>query len=621
MFALTSAVIDENDNPDVPHTGFDVDGFASSDVEPLGCTHLDYVSYLDPEQNCSVVAHERCVDSTVACTCAPFALTAGRCLGTVDNQLPTGALVLLSGLGIDLRRASNTAMAAGRFVVLVQLLGVDDLANDPAIRARLFRGFAAPATACTTPFAGGIYQIDRASLLAGGSAPSDAAVELTGSIVNGRLRVSTGDAGFFPLRWPVERDAVPPMLFDTHHATLAMDLTADLGTRGNFGGWVDASRVIEWFARSAPDYVSVVRGVLGGLVDIQVNGVCDGTAITPPAFGGISIGFGFDAVRVQLDPVNPVADAATLPHCEPVETPDAAVDADAADAPTDAGLRFYGRCTTNAQCGAGGRCLTQFPGGLCTRSCTNDRACGANGMCETNLSMCLPTCMPGNADCDQYGGSCIPADNTGAVNICIWSCYTAAATNAPRGYPMCPATAACDPYSGACGQMPPTGAEDGGPCAADADCKGGRCITELDSGTGEATGWVGGYCISFARQAEIIRGQPVPQGNCPTGAGVVPMNGEGPGDGATCFATCDATHPCRGGYQCDDLTPASGTGDFFSNGICLPVNCLTAGMACPANYHCVIVPVDGGPPDGRCEASAAVDGGVDVVVTDAAGSG
>ncbi len=301
---------------------------------------------------------------------------------------------------------------------------------------------------------------------------------------------------------------------------------------------------------------------------------------------------------------------------------DAAVDRVITDGPrdvvADTGLSLYGQCTTNAQCGAGGRCLTQFPGGLCTRSCTNDRACGANGMCETNLSMCLPTCMPGNADCDQYGGSCIPADATGTVNVCIWSCYTAAATNAPPGYPMCPATAACDPYSGACGQMPPTGAEDGGPCAADADCKGGRCITELDADTGAATGWVGGYCLSFARQADIMQGQPVPQGNCPPGAGVVPINGEGLGDGSPCFAVCDATHPCRGGYQCDHLTPASGTGNFFSNGICLPVNCLSTmpGMTCPANYHCVSVPQDGGPPDGRCEANTATDGGTDAA-TDA----
>ncbi len=270
------------------------------------------------------------------------------------------------------------------------------------------------------------------------------------------------------------------------------------------------------------------------------------------------------------------------------------------DVPTDSGSSaLYGRCTTNAQCGTGGRCLTQFPGGLCTRPCTNDRACGASGVCATDLSMCLPVCMPGNADCDQYGGACTMADATGVTNICMWSCFTATATNVPPGYPTCPATAACDPYSGACGQMPPTGAEDGGPCTADADCMGGRCITELDVGTGEATGWIGGYCLSFGRQADIMQGQPVPQGNCPAGAGVLPFNGEGLGDASPCFATCDATHPCRVGYECDHLTPSSGTGEFFSNGVCFPVDCARTGMTCPAGYHCVVAG-DAGVPTGLC---------------------
>ncbi len=327
VFALTSAVIDENDSPDAPHTGFDLDGFASSDVDPQGCTHLDYWSSLDPDQNCASVLNERCVDTTAACACPSVSGDAGSCtIGAVDNQLPTSASTLLTASSSDIRQSAINAMSAGRFVVLVQLLDVNDLRDDPAVRARLFRGFAAPGTACATPFARGTYQIDRTSLRAGGRSPNDAAVELTGSIVGGRIRVSTGDAGFFPLRWPFDQGSMPPLVLDTHHATLAMDLTADLGTRGNFGGWVDSVRVIEWFASLAPDYISVARGVVGGLVDIQVNRVCDGSANTPPTYGGISIGFGFDAVRVQLDPVTPVVDAPQPGSCEAAGSGDAGRD-------------------------------------------------------------------------------------------------------------------------------------------------------------------------------------------------------------------------------------------------------------------------------------------------------
>ncbi|MEI8255920.1 MAG: hypothetical protein WCJ30_09620 [Deltaproteobacteria bacterium] len=287
-----------------------------------------------------------------------------------------------------------------------------------------------------------------------------------------------------------------------------------------------------------------------------------------------------------------------------------------ADVLADVGFFPESGCTTNAQCGAGGRCLTQFPRGMCTRACTNDRACGPSGVCEPNLGLCLPSCVPGAADGDQYGGYCTPTDVTGAVSACIWSCFPAGDVNTPTGYPTCSPATTCDVYSGACGQPPPTGVDDGGPCTADADCKGGRCVTEIDGTTGAPTGWIGGYCLSFARQSEITQGQPVPQSNCPPGAGVVPLDGQYSGDRSTCFAVCDETHLCRVGYQCDLLTPSSGTGDFFSNGICLPVDCARTGMTCPAGYHCEVPPSDAALPPGICvagrgDAGVAADGSGD----------
>ncbi len=321
VFALTSAVIDENDNPDVSHTGFDLDGLASSDVDPLGCTHLDYLSSLDSDQNCTRAEDEQCVETSATCACPSDGQDAGTCLGAVDNQLPTFVSTVAGFLtirGPDFRRSSRVAMSGGQFIVLVQLLGVDDLNNDPNVRARLFRGFVAPATTCRAPFASGRYQIDRGSLRAGGTTPNDAAVELAGAIVNGRLRVSAGDAAVFRLRWPtVDWVATPPLPLDTHHVSIAMDVSADLGTRGNLGGWVDAEPVIAWFIAADPSgYGRWIRGIAGGLVDIQVSGICDGSAMTPPTYGGISIGFGFDAVRVQLDPVTPVVDAPQPGSCE-----------------------------------------------------------------------------------------------------------------------------------------------------------------------------------------------------------------------------------------------------------------------------------------------------------------
>ena len=272
-----------------------------------------------------------------------------------------------------------------------------------------------------------------------------------------------------------------------------------------------------------------------------------------------------------------------------------------AQAPDARAGSIFTRCTSNTDCGTGGTCLTTFPGGgICTVRCTRDAACGVDGLCEMTNMICLPSCSSGGGECDYYGGACIPVDTAFTVGLCLPSCY---ASGAPAGYPACAAPMPmCDAWNGICATMQPTGVDDGGPCRSDSDCRGGRCIAEVDE-TGAATGWVGGYCLSFARATNDTQGSPVPQSNCPPGAGAVPLNGQGPGDSAPCFRTCNATSDCRGGYQCDHLTPAMGTGNFFTNGICLPVDCRTSGMTCPANYHCVTQPSDAAVPPGQCEAN------------------
>jgi hypothetical protein len=232
-------------------------------------------------------------------------------------------------------------------------------------------------------------------------------------------------------------------------------------------------------------------------------------------------------------------------------------------------------------------------------------------VCETNAGICLPICTSGGGECDQFGGYCVPADATGQSHLCLPSCFPANATNAPPGFPSCASPLMCDQYSGVCSNMQPTGAENGAACVMDSDCKGGRCIAEIDD-MGQPSGWVGGYCLSFGRADNIRQGAAVPTSNCPPGSGAVPLGGEGAGDSAPCFKTCMANTDCRGGYQCDHLTPSMGTGNFFTNGICLPVDCNDAGMTCPSGYRCVTQPSDAAMPPGQCE--ALTDGGLPDVV-------
>ena len=258
---------------------------------------------------------------------------------------------------------------------------------------------------------------------------------------------------------------------------------------------------------------------------------------------------------------------------------------------------LYGHCAASSDCrDTGAGCLTVFPGGLCSKACTTNADCGSGTCLDTgNGSVCLPSCTSGGGECGAVGGMCVPIDANATMFACLPGCF---ASGAPAGTPSCTNPLTCDPYAGICTSTPSTGADNGAACAADADCRGGRCIVEVDMGT--PSGFLGGYCLSFGVSVAIMQGAPVPQGSCPTGSGAVPINGERPGDSVPCFKTCSANSDCRAGYQCDHLTPGSGTGQFFSNGICLPVDCSTAGMTCPSGTHCVSMTGTGGAMFGTC---------------------
>jgi hypothetical protein len=157
----------------------------------------------------------------------------------------------------------------------------------------------------------------------------------------------------------------------------------------------------------------------------------------------------------------------------------------------------------------------------------------------------------------------------------------------------------------------------------DADCRGGSCILENSPATG-ATGFLGGYCVSFARRppdSAYVEGSAIPQSNCPIGSAPFPSSDTTEGDGTTCFATCDGSHPCRPGYQCDHLEDTATHAPYFTNGFCLPLDCNRSGMACPSGYTCTTPPSDAAMPVGICVASGADGGTPDGGLADAASGG
>jgi hypothetical protein len=319
VFGITSLTIDPNDSPNVPHTGFDIDGFASDEADPGGCVHQDFLSVLDPESNCSSVHNEHCAATSLRCSCAtmldftrPDGGREPSCFGSVDNQLPTVATTITQVLGTDLRASISGDVARGRLVVIARITGIDAFDEDPEVHVQLLNGFAAPGTACTTPMLGGRYQIDRDSLRAGGTTEADGAVDLTGSIHGGRLRAAGTDTEAFTIAFPL---ADHRFRFELRHPIVAADLGAEGAVRGNFGGWVDGDALATEFAQIAPSAADAIRMVVGQLVDIRLNDVCEDRTVTPSRLGGMSFGMGFELTRVAIDPTNPVVDAPAAGTC------------------------------------------------------------------------------------------------------------------------------------------------------------------------------------------------------------------------------------------------------------------------------------------------------------------
>lgn len=286
---------------------------------------------------------------------------------------------------------------------------------------------------------------------------------------------------------------------------------------------------------------------------------------------------------------------------------DATVDVVHVDPPPP---EYFTPCTAPGMCqGTMARCDNTFPGGSCTIRCTTARACGEGATCVIELNQCYRTCTLGGGECG-VSGVCVPYNET--TRFCFPACYR----TPPAGVAACNPGTLCNVYAGACldaSDLPP-GADNGGPCTGDDDCKSQQCLTETDEADGSSTGFLGGFCVSYARYTGQIRpGQALPEGNCPPGSAGIPMEaGAGAGDQAICFATCTpgATSRCRPGYECDNR--------FFdgtmqpTNGICSPIDCLAAphnaqpNNDCPAGYECRTVM---GPTRGVCTRSASADAG------------
>ncbi|MFK7986136.1 MAG: hypothetical protein AB8I08_08895 [Sandaracinaceae bacterium] len=206
-----------------------------------------------------------------------------RLLATIDALLDAGDC----GGSTDgcLERSLSAEIAAGRFVVLIEIDGVDSLDNDDDVRVSLYEGSwsssEAPSTEDGTLAPGQSFETERTIV--------DAAV---GDIYRGRLRVRTPSAtlptlmGLAAGRIPRELDRVE-LRFDVEAASLG---------RGILGARTDVDVIVASVIGSDPSLEETVRGVLDSLADVSPS------ADNPQVCDAVSVGYVLGAVSAVRVP-------------------------------------------------------------------------------------------------------------------------------------------------------------------------------------------------------------------------------------------------------------------------------------------------------------------------------
>ncbi|MDP3274166.1 MAG: hypothetical protein Q8Q09_03155 [Deltaproteobacteria bacterium] len=272
--------------------GFNLDGtFTDEDgTTPRSCGKPDNLSSLDPEQN-------HWIDSLGPdgrARCFAPCTRARNCRGGVDNALPFVADLIefiSPARGTAWFRPAVTRLHREEHAPVVLVIrGVDSLAEDPEVRVQWVRAVALDGAPCDAGQGRRRYALHSAAVRNGDPAQPVIA-EAVGSIRAGRLRVQWSD----PLAIPLLNLQSEVSMWETHQARLAVDLSASRGTRGNFGGAVDAVTVTALTGPTTPSLIA-------GAIDLEHLGVCADLTSTPPRYGRVGIGFGFELTPAILEP-------------------------------------------------------------------------------------------------------------------------------------------------------------------------------------------------------------------------------------------------------------------------------------------------------------------------------
>gem|GEM_PF-1395064 len=301
-YVINRMALDEGAEPGVTTRaffGFNLDGRYSpsrtASQQAADCSHGDYFSAVDPDQNMG-----RCM--------AGAAGGGAGCQGGVDNQLPNFAQTIMQFQAtLNVQALLNTRLNAGRDLVLIRVSGVNGALgpalNDPAVTVQLYP-FVSPMFADCADVArpNQMYAVDNRSLIIPGDLDS-ARVQFSGSIVNGRLRVTPADAiataPSFLLPLPIMGSTFGLRLYRTR---FRFTMGETDGAAGNLGGYAAQTELVSDLT-SIPglmQFRDAAGPLIQGFVDVATG---EPVASCASPRGAIGIGVGFSAVRAVIAPM------------------------------------------------------------------------------------------------------------------------------------------------------------------------------------------------------------------------------------------------------------------------------------------------------------------------------
>jgi hypothetical protein len=299
-YVINHLLLDEGGEPGEvtrPFYGFNLDGrnspSSTARQQANDCSHGDYFSVTDPDQNTG--------------TCAAGSAAGGTaCVGGVDNQLPNIAQTIMQfQASLNVQSTLNDQVDSGKFLIIVRVSDVNGTLgptlNDPAVHVSVYPfAYATFANCANIQMPNQMYQIDNRSLTTAGDLRT-ARLQFEGSIVNGRLRVNP------PAPNPTSPNFAIPLaimgmnlqlnLFSTQ---LRVTLGATDGTAGNLGGYLRQGDLID--ALTTIPALMQFRDAAGPLI----QGFVDIATGTPPSCdapqGGIGVGLGFSTKIATVSP-------------------------------------------------------------------------------------------------------------------------------------------------------------------------------------------------------------------------------------------------------------------------------------------------------------------------------